>query len=103
MDRVLHRTNDHAIGRRRLKCFKILRHRASGDRQTIAMKKSVVEKMLEHHRHPSHAIKIGHVESSTRLHVGDQRNSRCNPVEVFEIEFDSCFICDCQKMKYGVG
>ena len=81
----------------------VLGHGLTGARHDVAMDESGVEQMLQHHRHTTDAMQIGHVVLAAGLGVGDVRHASGDAVEVVELERNASLVGDGQKMQNGIG
>ena len=62
-----------------------------------------VEQLLHHDLHPTDAVEVGHVVLAVRLHVGDVRDTRADPVEVVELELHAGLVGDGEQVQHRVG
>ena len=103
VDRCTQRMYDNSIRSRWIDLGQVFGHGLTSHGHHITVQQTSIQQHLQHHRNSTDAVKIGHVEFSTRLHVGDVRNLRCDAIEVVKIKINTGFIGNCQQVQHRVG
>ena len=102
LDRVRQRPHDDLV--RRFRRFaRVLADRPPGDRHRVGMQMSAFEQPPRDERDAAGAMQIGGDEAATRLEIREQRHTRVDAVEVFDVERHLRFVGDGEQVQHGVG
>ncbi len=103
VDRIGERVHDGAVGRGRVEVGQVLGHGLARDREAVAVQQPRVEELPHHDLHAADPVEVVHVVVAVRLHVGDVRDARADPVEVVELELDARLVGDREQVQHRVG